>query len=232
MLLKASPDGIWHHEDFILGQALTFGSKTVTKDEIIAFARAYDPQPIHIDEEAAKQSIVGGLCASGFHSCAILMRILCDGILTRSSSLGSPGIDTVKWLLPVRPGDILSARLTCTEKRNLASRPDVGVSKMLFEMLNHKSEVVMSWNSNQFMRRRHPSATTQPSSPAPRAATATTAAVVDNWSLGDAPEPNRTANFFEDRHVGEIYDLGRHTFTRDEIIAFAREFDPQPFHLD
>ena len=220
------PDGLWHHEDFAIGETLTLGSRRVTKAEIIAFARAYDPQPIHLDEESAKHSMVGGLCASGFHTCGLLMRILCDEILNRSTSLGSPGVDAVKWLIPVRPDDTLSARLTCTEKRNLSSRPDVGISKMLFELLNQHNAVVMSWNSTQFMRRRSPG--TGSASALTRTPAAT---IVNNWELASAPAPSRTSNFFEDRQVGEVYDLSRHTFTRDDIIAFARDFDPQPFHL-
>jgi acyl dehydratase len=226
MTTPPPPDGIWHHEDFAIGQTMTLGSRHVTKDEIIAIARVYDPQPIHLDEEAAKHSMVGGLCASGFHTCGLLMRILCDEILNHSGSLGSPGIDEVKWMKPVRPGDTLAARLTCTEKRNLASRPDVGASKMLFELLNQNQDVVMSWASNQFIRRRHPG------HEAPSSTARThTAPLINNWDLADAPSPSRTGNFFEDRHVGEVYDLGRHTFTRDDIIAFAEQFDPQPFHL-
>ncbi len=221
------PDGIWHHEDFGIGQTLNLGSRRVTKDEIIAFARAYDPQPIHLDEDVAKHSMVGGLCASGFHTCGLLMRILCDEILLHSGSLGSPGVDEVKWLKPVRPGDILSARLTCTEKRNLTSRPDVGVSKMLFELLNQDNAVVMTWDSNQFIRRRSLGAEV-----APTLGRLPVSPIVNNWDLVNAPAPSRTGNFFEDRDVGEVYDLGRHIFTHEEIIAFARDFDPQPFHLD
>ncbi len=102
-------------------------ARLVTKDEIIAFGRAFDPQPMHTDEEAAKATPVGGLCASGWHTCAMMMRMICDGLLHRMASLGSPGVDEVRWTKPVRPGDVLSLRYTAQEKRVLASRPDVGI---------------------------------------------------------------------------------------------------------
>lgn len=228
MSITEPPDGIWHHEDFSIGQSMAFGSRPVSKDEIIAFARAYDPQPFHLDEAAAKSSMVGTLCASGFHSCALLMRILCDGILLRTASLGSPGVDAVKWMLPVKPGDVLSARLSCVDKRDLRSRPDVGVSRMLFEMLNQNGDVVMSWDSNQFMRRRKPGTPAQE----PRRCVPDFPPMINFWDVMDAPQPSRISNYFDDRHIGEMYNLGAHTFERDAMIAFARQFDPQPFHLE
>ena len=96
--------GILYHEDIEVGTPLMLGGTTVTKDAIIAFAQAYDPQPIHLDEEAAKHSLVGGLCASGYHTCALMMRMVVDGFLGRAASQGSPGVDEVRWLKPVRPG--------------------------------------------------------------------------------------------------------------------------------
>ena len=116
----------------------------MTKEEIIAFARAYDPQPCILDEAAAKATIVGGLCASGFHTCAMMMRMICDGLLNRVASLGSPGVDEVRWIKPVRPGDVLSARYSAQEKRDLASRPDVGIAKVLVELVDDEGEVPRS----------------------------------------------------------------------------------------
>ncbi|MBS0242664.1 MAG: MaoC family dehydratase, partial [Proteobacteria bacterium] len=155
--IAVPPDRI-HLEDVEIGKPVNFGPLTVTKDDIIAYAKAFDPQPIHLDEEAAKKSIVGGLCASGFHSCALLMRILADDYLRNATSLGSPGIDEVKWMRPVRPGDTLTGRLVATEKRVLASRPGVGIAKLVIEMLNQKAETVMRWDSNQLLAVRHPGA--------------------------------------------------------------------------
>jgi acyl dehydratase len=227
-MTKAGPaDGIWHHEDFAPGQVLTHGVRTVTRDDIFAFATKFDPQPIHLDEAAAKASIVGGLCASGFHTCSVMMRLLCDGFLLRSTSLGSPGLDEVKWLKPLRPDDTLSVRIHTLETRNLQSRADVGISKMRFDLVNQHGEVILEAMTNQMMRRRHPgtAATSAPKSksvPVPVATLWDEAATKDVSTLG---------NYFEDILVGEVRDLGSHTFERDEIIAFAKEFDPQPFHL-
>jgi acyl dehydratase len=215
-------DGLIHHEDILVGAPMAFGVRHVTREEIIDFARTYDPQIIHIDEEAARRSIVGGLCASGMHTCAMMMGMLCEGILLRSASLGSPGLDEVKWLKPVRPGDVLSVRVVCTHKRDSASRPDVGISQMTFEVLNQLGETVLSTQSNQMFRRR---------SPAPRPAP-TKAPIASLWDVRDAPQPDPDSMHFEDRRVGEVFDVGSHTFDREQMIAFARRFDPQPFHLD
>ena len=227
MLDMAVPADRIHLEDIEVGRPVAFGALEVSKEDIIAYAQAFDPQPIHLDEEAAKRSIVGGLCASGFHSCALLMRMLADDVLAHGTSLGSPGIDEVKWMKPVRPGDRLSARFVCPEKRALASRPEVGLAKMLIEMLNQKGEVVMSWNSNQLLKVRHPAPRTDG---APRSGEAKPR-FQSLWEM-PGPDPDRSTNFYEDRQVGEVYSLGSHTFTREDIMAFARQFDPQPFHLD
>ena len=219
--------GKLHHEDLEVGKPYVCGRKTVTKEEIIAFARAYDPQPLHLDEEAAKATIVGGLCASGFHTCAIMMRMICDGLLDRVASLGSPGVDEVRWMVPVRPGDVLTTHYTVQEKRDLASRPDVGVARVLVELVNRDGRVAASWITNQFTRRRHPSPAS--SAPAPKRARQP---LVNLWDTGPPALPPAADRFFEEREIGETTAFGRHTFGQDEIIDFARQFDPQPFHLD
>ncbi len=225
MLDMEIPEDRLHLEDIEIGRTVTFGHKVVSKDEIIAFAQEFDPQLMHLDEEAAKQSIVGGLCASGFHSCAMLMRILAEDLLNHSTSQGSPGIDDVRWFRPIRPGDTLSARLTCTAKRAFASRPHIGLAKLKIELLNQKGDVVMSWDSNQLLRVRNPS---PPSEVAPREPRPE---IVSLWDLpGTDPVPD--ANYFEDRRVGDTYSLGTYTFTPERSLAFARDYDPQPFHLD
>lgn len=145
-----------HWEDVTVGETVTFGRKHVTEDEIVDFARAFDPQPFHLSEESAKDSMIGRLCASGWHSCAMLMRMLADDVLAKAAGLGSPGLEEVKWLKPVFPGDELTARYTCTSKRALRSRPGVGLCQMLFEMLNQNGEVVMTWDAAQLLRLRAP----------------------------------------------------------------------------
>ena len=148
----------------------------------MAFGRAYDPQPLHVDEEAAKLTLVGGLCASGWHTCMMMMRMVADGMLNRVASLGAPGVDEGRWMVPVRPGDVLSCRYTVQEKRDLASRPDVGVSKVLVELFNQKGETAANWRTNQLTRRRHPG-------PAPRTARARSASARRSRACGMSPAP-------------------------------------------
>lgn len=123
-----------HYEDFEVGETREFGRYEVTADEIKAFAREFDPQPFHLDEEAGRNSILGGLCASGWHTCAMLMRMMVDGYLGSSASLGSPGIDEVKWLKPVFPGEVLAARYTVLAKRLSSKTPETGIVTMRWEV--------------------------------------------------------------------------------------------------
>lgn len=118
---------VLHFEDFHEGQTFTLGPHTVTAAAIVAFARTFDPQPFHLDEEAAEASILGGLAASGWHSTAMLMRLMCDACLSRSAILGSSGMDEVKWLAPVVAGDVLSGTFTITGTRASTSRPGIGI---------------------------------------------------------------------------------------------------------
>ena len=217
-----------HHEDIETGRPITFGHKVVDKDEIIAFGRAFDPQPMHVDEEAAKASPVGGLCASGWHTCAMMMRMICDGPLSNTASLGSPGVDEVRWTKPVRPGDVLSCRHVYVEKRDLASRPDVGISKIKLELVDGSGDVLAWWHTNQLTRKRRPGVTPI----APAGSKPPRQPLISLWERPAQPQPPARSMFFEDRQIGETTDFGRHTFNRDEIVAFARAFDPQPFHLD
>ena len=224
-----NPDlpGLVHYEDIETGKPQTFGAWRVTADDIKAFARRWDPQPIHLDEEAAKASIVGGLCASGFHTCCIMMRLLVDGFLARAASLGAPGLEEVKWLKPVRPGDVLSMRIGAVSKRVMGSRPDVGIVLATYDVVNQAGEAVLAATCNQMIRIR---------SPGPKQATAAARepkpALINLWDFPAAGSGFNQARYFDDRVVGETWDVGAHTFTRDEVIAFAREWDPQPFHLD
>jgi acyl dehydratase len=146
----------FYYEDVTVGATVTVGTTQVTADEIVAFATAFDPQPMHLDAEAAKTTMVGQLCASGFHSCAIMMRLLCDGFLLEAASLGSPGMEDVRWLKPVLPDQPLTARFTTVSKRPLASRPGVGVARMRFEMIDDRGDVLMTWDSGQFLAMRPP----------------------------------------------------------------------------
>lgn len=143
-----------YYEDVVIGEPVDLGETRVSADEIIAFARAFDPQPMHLDPVAAKETLVGELCASGFHSCAILMRLLCDGFLLDAASLGSPGMEEVRWLKPVLPDRMMRGRFTCTAKRPLASRPGVGLMRLTFELVEAERGVLMTWDTSQFMAMR------------------------------------------------------------------------------
>ena len=131
-------------EDFPAGSVREFGNMAVTRDAIIEFARAFDPQPFHVDEEAGKSSLFGGLCASGWHTCSMAMRMMCDEYLLESASLGSPGLENLKWTRPVYPGDTLRVRLQVLESRPMASKPQVGLVRSRWEVMNQRAETVLT----------------------------------------------------------------------------------------
>jgi len=133
-----------YFEDFTPGQVIELGRHTITRDEIIAFAKQFDPQPFHLDDEAAKKTIYGGLIASGWHTGAISMRLLYDGLVKDTVSLGSPGVDELRWVKPVRPGDTLSARVTVLECIPSRGKPDRGIVRSAVEMRNQHGEVVVT----------------------------------------------------------------------------------------
>ena len=131
-------------EDYMPGAVHEYGHISVTEAEIIDFARRFDPQYLHVDRERAAQGPFGGLIASGWHTAAMMMRLIVDNFLPKTASLGSPGIDELRWLRPVRPGDVLSIRLSVLEATRSRSRPDRGIVRTLCEVLNGNREVVMS----------------------------------------------------------------------------------------
>jgi acyl dehydratase len=132
-------------EDYEAGEVVEFGEYPVTQEEIVEFARRYDPQPFHVDPEAAKDSAYGGLIASGWHTCAIMMRLLADGFVSEVASMGSPGLDELRWLAPVRPGDVLRSRIRVLETRRSSSKPDRGLVRLEQEAVNQRGEVVARW---------------------------------------------------------------------------------------
>ena len=127
------------------------GAVTVNESEIIEFAQRFDPQPFHIDPEQAKQSIYGGIIASGWHTGSMMMRLLVDNFVSSVAGMGSPGVDQLRWPIPVRGGDKLSIRVTITEMRRSKSRPDRGIMKNLTELLNQNGEVVMEMQGTSFI---------------------------------------------------------------------------------
>ncbi len=149
-------DPKYYWEDFEPGEVVKFGAYRVTKEDIIAFASVYYPQPIHLDEEAAKHSIVGGLCASGWHSCAMVMRMMCDHYLLDSASLGGLGIEEARWRAPVRPGETLSLEREVVERRPSKSKPYRGITVFRHTASNQHGEVKMIIQGPVLLGRRFP----------------------------------------------------------------------------
>jgi acyl dehydratase len=145
-------------EDFTPGRVFEHGPRRLPRDEMIAFAAEFDPQPMHLDDEAARATMLGGLAASGWYLCCILMRMCADAFVLNSSSMGAPGVDEVKWLLPVRPDDELSLRATVLDTRASKSRPDMGFVRFEFELFNAKGQRAMTLTTSLMMGRRNEAA--------------------------------------------------------------------------
>jgi acyl dehydratase len=141
-------------EDFPPGQFDTFGPRHVTRDEIIAFATEFDPQPMHLDEEAAKQSMLNGLAGSGWHLCSIVMRMMFDGFIGRTASLGSPGVNELRWLAPLRPGDDLALDVEVVEARVSRSRPETGIVTFKCSVRNAAGQPLAEMVSPIIIKRR------------------------------------------------------------------------------
>jgi len=141
-------------EDMPVGFTRDLGAVSPTREEIISFASQFDPQPFHLDDQAAANSVFGKLSASGWHTCALAMRLMVTNFLFETSSLGSPGLETVKWLKPVYPGDTLRLQLTVLESRPMKSRSDVGLVLTRWDMRNQYDEPVLMMEGYGMFRRR------------------------------------------------------------------------------
>jgi acyl dehydratase len=212
-------------EDFTPGMTKLFGPVSVSKEDIIAFATEFDPQPFHIDEIAAKDSFVGTLIASGWHTCSINMKMFADGILLDSTGMGAPGVEDLKWMRPVKPGDTLRCRMTVTDSRESRSRPQIGLVQFKFEMANQRDETVLTQSNWVMFGRRDAPPVEAPPASSPAQPRPTPNAVPLREGMSANP-------FLEDLMVGATDELGAFTFSADEIVRFARQFDPQRFHVD
>lgn len=212
-------------EDLPVGARLRFGHYKVTQDEILEFAREYDPQPFHVDVNRP-----GGVIASGWHTCAMLMRMLFDNMLENSTSAGAPGIDSVEWVRPVRPGMVLSVDVAVLGARVLRSRPELGLLAMQFEVVDETGAIVERQRNSVMFGRRDATAPIPPDAGvfAPRAD-----APPEPPSFEDeANNRTRFATRYNDVVVGARVVLGDYAFTRERLLGFARKYDPQPFHVD
>ena len=144
----------YYWEDFPAGLVRDIGSFAVTREAVLAFAHEFDPQPFHTDDEAAQASLFGGLCASGWHTCAMAMRLMCDSYLLEAASLGSPGIENLRWLKPVFPGDTLGGTMTVLEARTMASKPHVGLVRSAWDVRNQHGQTVLTMEGWGMFRRR------------------------------------------------------------------------------
>ncbi|WP_373502487.1 MaoC family dehydratase [Aestuariivirga sp.] len=145
-----------HYKDFPEGMVIPFGTYHLSREEVIEYAREWDPQPMHLDEEAAKRSVLGGLAASGWQSSAILIRLAVDGYANKSAAMASNSMEEVKWLKPVYAGETLTGRGTVLSRRISSKRPEMGILKMKFELFNMEGELKVEITGVQFMGVRHP----------------------------------------------------------------------------
>ncbi len=141
-----------YFEDYHVGMVDEFGDIAVTAEEIVEFARRYDPQSMHVDPVAAAQGPFGGLIASGWHTAAMVMRLFVEHYLSKVATLPSPGVDELRWVRPVRPGDTLRVRVTVLETKRSRSKPDRGLVRGLVEVLNQNGELVMTQRPMNLMR--------------------------------------------------------------------------------
>lgn len=214
------------YEDLEPGTVTEYGRYAVERDEMVGFARDFDPQPFHIDEAAAATTPVGHLIASGWYSTGIFMRLMCEGWLNRAASLGGPGIESLRWVKPVVAGDTLTLRQTVLDKRVSAKRPGMGIVRFEAELLGGPDDVRMTIRHLGMVGLRGAS----PGAPA---------LPPDSLGSGAVPDPvypeedvAAAPRVYEEVEPGRGYDLGTYTFTAERIRAFAGRYDTQRFHLD
>ncbi|MEO8652605.1 MAG: MaoC family dehydratase [Ramlibacter sp.] len=145
----------YYWEDMAAGTVRDLGTVTLSAQEIKDFARQFDPQPFHLDEEAGRHSIFGALCASGWHTCALAMKLTVENFLLEAASMGSPGLESLRWLKPVYPDDTLRLEQSVVESRALRSRPEIGLVRSRWEMFNQNGDKVMQMEGYGMFRRRH-----------------------------------------------------------------------------
>lgn len=208
-------------EDFSVGQVIEGEPIVVTRDEMVAFAREFDPQAFHLDEEAAKTTLAGRLIASGWLTACVGMRLLHRDGFRGQSTMGSPGIEELRWLRPVLPGDALRAQILVEKVRASTSKPDRGFVGFTMTMLNGGNQPVLTQRfSVMFLRR--------------DAAPLPPRTVVFDEASDPMPEGEDAfpLAFLKEAEIGAVRDLGRYRFDAQRIVSFAKAYDPQVFHVD
>jgi acyl dehydratase len=213
-----------HFEDFIPGSVTHYGGATVDREAMLAFAREFDAQPMHVSEEAARATMAGKLIASGWFTAALNMRMMAEGFILDTQSMGSPGVSELKWLRPVEAGDTLRGLRHVIDRRPSLTKPDRGFVNFRFEVLNQRDEPVLE-QTNLIMIGRRGTEALEDSGAKPIADEKPALPVFRDVAMNGLP-------FYEDLVVGDRIDLGVLTFTEGDIIRFARAFDPQFFHVD
>lgn len=219
-----------YFEDFPTGSVRESGTYAVTKDSIIAFASEFDPQPFHLDEEAGKKSLLGGLAGSGWHTGSIAMRLIYETVLKDAVSLGSPGVEELRWLKPVRPGDTLRLRAEVLDARVSRSRPGMGLLTFRFSLSDQDGQDVM-WMRSIAMIGTRGSEPLPPRMPPARATVDALPPFAPDFSNVDDNNGALTG-WLDDIVIGFRIELGSYLFTRDNMLRFARSYDPQVFHVD
>jgi acyl dehydratase len=213
-----------HFEDFVPGSVTPYGGAVVDRDEMLAFAREFDAQPMHLSEEAARGTMAGKLIASGWFTAALNMRMMAEEFILDTASMGSPGVSELKWLKPVEAGDRLRGVRHVIDRRPSLTRPDRGFVNFRFEVLNQRDEHVLEQTNLIMVGRRGTEALED------------AAAQPFGEGRPDLPEfrdvSTDTIPFFEDLNVGDRLQLGSLHFAEADVIRFAKAYDPQFFHVD
>jgi acyl dehydratase len=215
-------NGRLHFEDFVVGQAVPYGAMTVDRDAMVAFAKVHDAQSMHVDEQAARRTLVGELIASGWYTAALNMRLMADGFILQTAGLGAPGVEELRWLRPVRAGDTLAGMRHVLGKRVSQSKPDRGFVRFRFELTNQRGEIVFGQTGAIMIERRGSEALPDEGEAASPAAEPVPVRF---------PSTRDDLPYLEDLVIGEELLLGERRFSAADIVAFATDFDPQPFHL-
>jgi acyl dehydratase len=221
---ERAAEAVLHWEDFFPGQSFALGETRLSAEEIIGFAKAYDPQAGHVDAEAAKTTFLGGLAASGWHSCGVLMRLLHEGLLSRSAYIGTPRIDAIRWQAPLRPGQTVIARARCLARHAIADRPGWGLCEFQVEAADGAGRSVTWWRGHLLFARR-----SRPRLGDERGAGSWSAFLnAGRRTVRGRSGEARMLKFLDDVQPGDAIAIGSYAFDASEIAAFAAAFDPPP----